>query len=191
MTLESKIEAVLFFKGEPVSRAFLAKQLEESGEAINAALESLSKTLENRGVALLVKDDEVELRTSPGVSSLIEKMRKEELERDLSKASLETLSIILYRGPITRADIDFIRGVNSTFILRSLLVRGLIERISDPNDERKFLYRPTFDLLGNLGISKLEELPEYSSVIEQFKTFEAKAEALSEESAPHTNESGN
>ena len=175
MTLEGKIEAVLFYKGEPVSRAFLAKQLGEPPESIGVALESLAKSLIHRGVTLLIKDDEVELRTAAAASILLEKMRKEELERDLSKASLETLSIILYRGPITRADIDFIRGVNSTFILRSLLVRGLIERIIDPSDERKFLYRATFDLLGNLGLSKLQDLPEYGIVTEQFKGFEAKA----------------
>ncbi len=178
MTLEAKIEAVLFFKGGPVSRVFLARQLSTDLSAIDAAVEALVASLKGRGILLVRKDDEIELRTAPGASALIEKIQREELERDLSKASLETLSIILYRSPITRADIDFIRGVNSTFILRSLLVRGLIERVSDPKDERKFLYRPTFDLLSHLGISSVQDLPEYQAVISEFENFEAKAQAL-------------
>ena len=81
--------------------------------------------------------------------------------KDLGKAGLETLSIILYRGPATRRDIDYIRGVNSQFILRNLLIRGLVEKIQNPDDQRTFFYKPTFQLLSYLGIGKLEDLPEY------------------------------
>jgi segregation and condensation protein B len=75
--------------------------------------------------------------------------------KDLGKAGLETLSIILYQGPISRAEIDYIRGVNSNFILRNLLIRGLIERVENPHDQRSFLYKPTLELISYLGLSKI------------------------------------
>lgn len=129
---------------------------------------------------LLQKDDEVSLGTSPETSDVVLKMLKEEREKELSKASLETLSIILYRSPVSRAEIDYVRGVSSTFTLRSLMVRGLIEKIENPGDKRSFLYRPTFDILSHLGITKLEDLPEYEALRtemeEKTKTIETQTE---------------
>jgi len=115
---------------------------------------------------------------------LIEQLTKDELTRDLGKAGLETLSVVLYQGPISRADIDYIRGVNSQFILRALLIRGLVERVDNPKDARSYLYKTTLDLLSHLGVSKLSELPEYEQVrkdIEEFKqsTAEENNPALS------------
>ena len=111
------------------------------------------------------------LGTAKELSPLIEQLTKEELTKDLGKAGLETLSIILYQGPITRADIDYIRGVNSQFIVRNLLIRGLVERVENPKDARSFLYKTTLDLLSHLGISKIEELPEYAQVREDIDGF--------------------
>jgi len=130
-------------------------------------------------------NDDVMLGTTKEMSSTIEKLTKEELVRDLGKAGLETLSIVLYQGPISRADIDFIRGVNSQFILRNLLIRGLVERVENPKDARSFLYKTTLSLLAHLGITKIEELPEYSQVRDDIETFkhgqiENKVEALVE-----------
>lgn len=104
-------------------------------------------------------------------SALIEKLRKDELVRDLGKAGLETLSIIIYKGPIARAEIDYIRGVQSTFIIRNLMIRGLIEKIPNPKDQRSFLYRPTFDLLSFLGVKSIEEMPEFLKVKEEFESY--------------------
>jgi segregation and condensation protein B len=115
------------------------------------------------------------LGTSKDISSLIETLSKEELVKDLGKAGLETLSIILYQGPISRAEIDYIRGVNSNFILRNLLIRGLVERVENPNDQRSFLYKPTLELISYLGLSKITDLPDYETVrkdIEQYKQNE-------------------
>ncbi|MBI2475710.1 MAG: SMC-Scp complex subunit ScpB [Candidatus Taylorbacteria bacterium] len=175
MTLDVKIEAVLFWKAEPVALARLGKIFGENEAAIKKALLTLEEKLRDRGLALIFKDDEVSLRTAPAVSGLIETLTKEELARDLGKAGLETLSIILYQGPLSRREIDYVRGVNSTFILRHLLVRGLAERIENPKDKRLFLYRPTFDLLSFLGISRLEDLPEYGSVRREIETSFAQA----------------
>ena len=104
------------------------------------------------------------LGTNPEFGSMLEEMRKEELSKELSKASLETIAVILYKEGATRADIDYIRGVNSSFILRNLLIRGLVEKITDPADSRRYLYKPSFDLLSYLGLSKLSLLPEFENM---------------------------
>lgn len=162
--LEKQIEAILFFKGEPVSLKKLADILKVSKEEIFEAISSLKNSLLSRGIVLLDNNDEYQLGTSPEYSELIENLQKEDLNKDLSKASLETLSIILYKNIVSRSEIDYIRGVNSTFSLRLLLVRGLIEKNIDPNDSRRYTYSPSFDLLSYLGISSVSELPDYDEV---------------------------
>jgi len=164
MELEKKIEAILFWKGEPISIKKLAEILKVKEEEIKNAIFNLKRSLENRGIVLLETGHEVTLGTAPEYSSLIENLQKEELNKELSKASLETLSIVLYKNGATRAEIDYIRGVNSTFTLRALAVRGLVERILDPKDARRYLYRPSFDLLSYMGIKSIEELPDYGEI---------------------------
>ncbi len=189
MNLSTQLEAILFWKAEPVTFKKLAQLLsiektnetaEEGAETesmkiteeqIKAGLIELEKTLQGRGLSLVQTDTEVMLGTAKELSPLIEKLTKEELTRDLGKAGLETLSIILYQGPISRADIDYIRGVNSQFIIRNLLIRGLVERIDNPKDARSFLYKTTLDLLAHLGVSKIEELPEYEKVRADIAAF--------------------
>lgn len=170
--LAGEIEAILFFKNEPVKRKWLETTLKKNSEEVSDAVTELKSALSSRGIVLVEFDDRVALRSSSQYSEAITQLRKEELSRDLGKAGLETLSIILYRSPITRAEVDYIRGVNSTFIIRNLMVRGLIEKTSNPKDARSFLYQPTFSLLSFLGISNINELPEYEDVrkeIDQFK----------------------
>ncbi len=176
LSLPAKIEAILFWKAEPVALKKLASLLNEKPEAIKAALAELESALKGRGITLVQTDEEVMLGTAKELSPLIEQLTKDELTRDLGKAGLETLSIVLYQGPISRADIDYIRGVNSQFILRSLLIRGLVERVDNPADARSFLYKPTLELLAHLGVSKVSDLPEFEQVkkdIESFKTSQA------------------
>ena len=169
--LERKIEALLFWKAEPVSVKKLSEWLKVSDTEIAQSLTSLETSLSSRGIILLRKEDEVALGSAPEHSELIERLTKEELSRDLGKAGLETLSIILYYGPITRGEIDYIRGVNSTFVLRTLLMRGLVERIQNKADLRTFLYKPTFDVLAHLGISEIHKLPEYEAVRSELEVF--------------------
>lgn len=171
MNLEAHIEAVLFWKGEPVRVKELARVLSVSEEEVKVACNSLGEKLSDRGLVLVVSEDSYELRTNPLASELIESLQKDDLNKDLGKAGLETLAIILYQGPISRAQIDFIRGVNSTFILRNLLVRGLIEKVSNPEDKRAFLYQITHDALGFLGIAKKEDMPEFVAVQTEIENF--------------------
>lgn len=195
LSLDSQIEAILFWKGEPQSIKKLAASLGKKEEEIKAALEILKEKIAGRGVELIFKDDEVMLGTASNLSHIIERLTKEELVRDLGKAGLETISIIAYKGPISRAEIDFIRGVQSNFILRNLQIRGLVEKVTDEKDQRRFLYRPTFDLLSFLGVSKIEDLPEYQKVKEEFEqysvqntTVEQKSEAVLEDEPVTSND---
>lgn len=171
MNLSQQIEAILFWKAEPISFKRLAELLKVDENVVKTGLQELEVILKDRGITLVQNDTEVMLGTSKEASAIIETLTKEELMRDLGKAGLETLSIILYQGPISRADIDFIRGVNSQFILRNLLIRGLVERVDNPEDARSFLYKTTLSLLSHLGISKIEELPEYQKVREDISSY--------------------
>lgn len=165
MKTEALIEAILFWRTEPMSIAELIRAVGQSEGDVRDGLVALEKSLENRGVQLIYKDDKVVLGSHPEASKVIEILAREEMSRDLGRASLETLTVVLYQGPVSRARIDYLRGVNSSFILRHLMIRGLVERIPNPEDARSFLYRPTFELLQNLGVRRIEDLPDYASVM--------------------------
>ncbi len=165
MELSKKLESYLFFKGEPVSLTKLGKIFDVDGEALEEALAQLKNNLTDRGIVLMRLDDKkVSLGTNPEMSEFFKEMRKQELSKDLSKASLETLSIVLYQKDVSRADIDYIRGVNSSFILRNLSVRGLVERETHSEDSRKYVYKPSLDLLSYLGVTDRKELPRFEEV---------------------------
>lgn len=171
MKLEQKIEAVLLFKNEPVSLSELVKWLGEKPEAIKTALASLSGSYKDRGIVIVSNDESVSFGTHPSLSSLIETLQKEEFSRELGRAGLETLAIILYKGAISRREIDHIRGVNSSFILRTLLIRGLIER--SESTERSYSYKSTLKLLEHLGITRAEDLPDYQNAFKKIEEFVA------------------
>ena len=174
--LSNQIEALLFWKSEPVSLKELSKMLSTEEEKIDEALLELEKNLENRGIVLVKKDESVYLATSSESSELIKKITKEEESAELGKASLETLSIVLYKSPIRRSDIDYIRGVNSSFILRNLLVRGLVDKKTDPKDSRTFVYSPSFELLAHLGITEVAKLPDFEKVQTEIQAFREQKE---------------
>ena len=176
MDLDAQIEALLFHKTEPLTLGKIAEIVGKNEEETKEALAGLAQKLIGRGIVLLKKDNSYLLGTSPEASELIEKITKDELSADLGRASLETLTIIAYEEPLSRAEIDYIRGVNSSFILRNLMVRGLIERAPDKNDPRRFLYRPTFELLRYLGVSEASELPEFESIREKIENFKKQEE---------------
>ncbi len=133
-------------------------------EEIMSGLKTLATNLQNRGLRLVLTATEAALGTAPELSSLLAALQQAELYQELSKAALETLTIILYQGPISKTQIDYVRGVNSQFILRHLLMKGLIERVAHATDARSFLYQTTPQLLAHLGITIQEELPEYKLV---------------------------
>lgn len=169
--LEKQIESILFWKAEPVKISELAKILSVEETQIVEAANSLNSNLENRGIQLLNDSRELSLITTAENGPLIEALLKEELNKELSKAALETLSIILYKGPIKRSEIDYIRGVNSQFIMRNLMIRGLVEKEINPEDERGFYYKASNDLLNFMGIKSVSEMPEYEKVRTDIENF--------------------
>ena len=156
------IEALLFTLGRPLTREELKKQLSLSDDGLEAALSELSQR--QGGIALVDDGRELSLRTTGASAEVVERVRKDEYDRDIGKAGLEALSAILYRGPLSRAEIDFIRGVNSSQTLRTLTMRGLVRRVPNPKDERQYLYEPTGELLSSLGMSSVKDLPDYETV---------------------------
>jgi len=189
--IEKKIEAVLFWKGEPMSLKKLGEILKVSEGEIKDAVFNLKNNLAGRGIVLLENNGEITLGTAPELSKLIENLQKEELNKELSRASLETLSIVLYKNGISRAEIDYIRGVNSSFILRALSVRGLIEKTADPKDNRRFLYRPSFDLFSFMGVKSVEELPNWTEVHNSINSAVQTMEDISAREAENKEENGN
>jgi segregation and condensation protein B len=178
-TTQNLVEAILFWKGEPLTAKEIAKILKSDEATVKLALEALAVSLKDRGIVLQeTRGDQAQysLGTCPEASQLIEGVTKEELSKDLGKASLETLSIILYKGPVKRSEIDNVRGVNSSFILRNLLIRGLITKKPSPTDIRTSVYEASVELLSYLGVTSLEALPNFSLVKEELSDFYAKKE---------------
>lgn len=169
--LIQKIEAVLFWKGEPVLFSDLSKIINQSEENTRNLVNKLKENLLNRGLSIVVSDQEAQLVISPDINPEIQELIKKEREGELGKAGIETLAIISYRGPISRGDIEYIRGVNCQFAIRNLMIRGLIEKKVDKNDNRKNLYYPTIEALRFLGITDSKELPEYIKVNEDIEGF--------------------
>jgi len=172
MKLDVKIEALLLVRGESIEISELAKILNVKKPELLEALEELERKLVGRAVELQRGNGAVALATSSHTAPFIEKMHKDELEKDIGKAGADTLSIILYKNPVTRSEIEYIRGVNSTSILRNLLMRGLVSRVQNPKDQRGYLYTPTFELLSFLGITSVEELPDFDKVKRELVLFE-------------------
>ncbi len=172
--LESQIESVLLFRNEPVTVAELTKLLGVSATEVKAALNNLQDFYKERGIVMVSTGEEWGLGTQPENSSLIETLQKEDFSRELGRAGLETLAVVLYRGPVSRREIDQIRGVNSGFILRTLLIRGLVER-TDPSTAlgagRSYVYQPTLKLFQHLGLRKKEELPEFGEAGQKLEEF--------------------
>lgn len=170
------LEALLFAAGEPMTRKKLAGLLHTTEAAVADAAHELAAALEGRGTALIETEGEYELRTAPEAADIVKKLREGELTRDLGKAGLEALAIVLYQGGATRSQIDWVRGVNSAQTVRSLMLRGLVDRVEDPADKRKFRYIATPDALAHLGVRKAEDLPRYAELGKQAQIATAAAD---------------
>lgn len=184
-TLDEKLaelEALLFIHGEPMPLkkigGMLALEADEVQELIEAFKEKLAAA--DRGLGLVVDHEKVQLVTKARYAGILESFVKDQLTQDLTPATLETLSIITYIGPVSRSRIEYLRGVNSTFTLRSLLIRGLVERVPAPDRSGSYVYQPSFELLKHLGVQEQKELPDY----EKFKDlFERPQEQIGQDIA--------
>ena len=160
--IKAIVESLLFASGEPIKIAKLAKICAVSEEDVEGAITLLGADYaKGRGLALARIADAVQLVTSPASAEYVTELLKSDMAENLSHASLEVLSIIAYRGPITRAEIEEIRGVNCTFTLRALAIRGLIDKIENIKDNRRYLYGVSFDFLKKMGLESVEKLPDW------------------------------
>jgi len=165
MSLLSQIESILFVASKPLSAKDIAKVVQKNYGDVVEAMDNL-KLKYNRddsGIFILQVDDKYQMSTNAENSSLVEQFVKNEVSGELTKPQLETLTVIAYRGPITRPELEQVRGVNCSIILRNLMVRGLVE---EAEDEQKFLpvYSVSFEALAHLGIKSVMELPEYEAL---------------------------
>lgn len=169
MTLDLKIEALLFYKAAPINKISLMKTLGCVEDDFHTAIESIRERQQKSALRLLETEEDIQLVTAPEVSEFITEQQKEELQSDIGKAGAETLAIILYREPISRAEIDRIRGVNSSFILRNLMIRGLVQRKARKGTQ---VYSITPQLLQHLGVEQKYNLERYAEFMNSIEAFE-------------------
>jgi len=158
-TLAQSIEAILFAVSEPQSFLSLANKLQVSKDAVAAALNELAVALADHGITIIIHNDSATLATRAEQAPLIESIRKDELNKELSKASAETLAIICFYPGATKAQIEFIRGVNASYSLRALSMRGLVE---SKQVGRSASFYPTIESLEHFGVTAVEELPNFT-----------------------------
>lgn len=181
---QQHIEALIFYRNEPVTYSWLAKELQLPEAKIITEIESMKDYYEGRGLALLRTDEEVSLVTSAAAKEVIAVLENREEERELSKQALETLAIVAYKGQITKPEIDYIRGVNSVFILRNLLMRGLVTKKQNLLDKRSPLYILTPDCLAHLNVTSREDLPGFQSAQERLNELEDRFHESQKETDP-------
>lgn len=167
--LENTLEALLFTSGRPLKAKDLAKILEIEENKIKDAITNLANAKLESGVIVLESAEGYQLATNSHYSTQVKNFLNAELREKLTDATVEVLAIIAYRQPISKAEIEAIRGVNSQYSLRNLLMRGIIEKVANPNDARSVCYQTTTEFLMHMGLSSTKELPEFEKLVEHIK----------------------
>lgn len=163
MSLKANLEAILFVSLKPLSKTKLASICGLKASEIDEALKELRADYEQRqsGLVIVENNKEYQLSTSAQSAEIVKDYLKDETSGELSQPSLEALTIIAYRGPIAKIELEKIRGVNCSLIIRNLLFRGLIEEKFDKTKNENF-YTVTHDFLRFLGLASVEELPDFN-----------------------------
>lgn len=160
LSLPALVESLLFVAEGPVELRRLAAALDADIPQVEAALAELEQHYQGRGLGLQRAGDQVQLTTSARAAPIIERFLGLETRSRLSPAALETLAIIAYRQPVTRPEIEAIRGVGSDGVLRTLLSKGLIEEVGRAEGPgRPIQYGTTFAFLQHFGLTSLQDLP--------------------------------
>lgn len=164
--VKSIIESILFARGEEISFSQLSKIIEVKKDLIISAVnEIVAQYKEGQSGFGIVKNGEnIQMVTNPDNAQFVEKTIKKNLQENMSRTSLEVLAIVAYRGPVSRADIEAIRGVNSSFTLRNLLMRGLIIKNINENDQRGYLYSISTEFIKKMGMHQISELPNFAEL---------------------------
>jgi segregation and condensation protein B len=160
LPLAAQLESLLFVAAEPAPMALLAEALSASRAEVEAALKELAQEYAQRGLQVLRIGERIHVTTSPRAAAVVEKFLGLGHTTSLSRAALETLAILAYRQPLTRPQVDAIRGVNCDSVLQSLLAKGLVEEIGRTEGPgRPILYGLTTMALQHFGLSSVEDLP--------------------------------
>lgn len=160
--LAVQIEALLFASSKPLAMAKLAQLTDTKKSQVEEALAEITAAHAERagGIRVLVNGDEAQMVTAPAAAETVAAFLKDETTGELSRPSLETLTIVAYRGPVTKPEIEQIRGVNCSLILRNLLMRGLVEATEDKR-LLQTTYRISMEFLRHLGLNAAQDLPDY------------------------------
>ena len=157
--VERSIEAILMVVDEPVSEVVLAQVLEKPVEEIESALLALEASYDERGFALKKISGGWRFYSDPQYSAVVEKFVLDGQQSRLTQAALETLAVIAYRQPVSRARTSAIRGVNVEAVMKTLVTRGLVEESGVEHETGAILYKTTTFFLERLGLNSLEDLP--------------------------------
>jgi segregation and condensation protein B len=169
LTLDQQIEAILFAKNDEVSLNSLTKLFGLKKKEILESIEILKERLSHSALNIISNNDKFLLSTRVEAAPLLKEFVKKSELGELSPSALETISIVLYKKEISRAELDKIRGVNSSYILRNLLIRGLVEKKQADGVTK---YTPTLDLLSFLGVPEIEKMPGFEKVQEELSKLE-------------------
>ncbi|PLX24532.1 SMC-Scp complex subunit ScpB [Candidatus Parcubacteria bacterium] len=163
--LNSILESLLLAVAKPLTIKDLAKFLETKDSEVSQAIKELKEkyNTEESGIHLSDNNRKVQFVSNPKHAKILHKYFEDETTGELTKPSLETLTIIAYRQPITKEELEQIRGVNCSLIIRNLLIRGLIEE-SEEKDQLATTYAVTMDFLRHMGLASVEELPDYEKL---------------------------
>ena len=161
--LPQKICAVLFAGARPFSIRRLAELCDATPKETEEGLKALGERLEDSPLMLQRAGQEVQMVTKPEYAEIVKQVVRDEVSGELTRPSLEALTILAYRGPLTRPELEQIRGVQSAIILRNLMLRGLVEETMDSRLGQP-TYAVTFDFIRHLGLKSLEDLPEYEEL---------------------------
>jgi segregation and condensation protein B len=159
--LETLLESILFSSPKPLSIKKLAVIANAQIPEIERALEALSEHYAARGIRLTLFEGQAQFVTSPQHTEVVKDFLKEDISGELTRAALETLAVIAYRGPVTKIEIEHVRGVNCSQSLRNLLIRGLIDS-TEAAGEKKYIL--TFDFINHIGIQNIKDLPDYDAL---------------------------
>ncbi len=165
--IQTLIESILFVASRPLSAAQLAKILETDKRDVQSALKQIASEYENSGIVLLESNELWQFATNAKNSTAVKNFLNMDLREKLTDATVETLAIIAYRQPISRGEIEAIRGVNCQYSIRHLLMRGLIQKIPSPSDSRQVLYETTLEFLQHMGLKSAADLPDFETLVKQ------------------------
>jgi segregation and condensation protein B len=172
--LESQIEAILFVSGEGLSVGFMADKLGVSNKEISGAIETLKhKYSGDSGVHLIQYRNNYQFATNPAVSESINTVLNPVRERNLTRASLETMAIVAYKQPVTRLEIDEIRGVASDYAIHVLMQNNLVEVVGRKDALGKpLLYGTTDEFLKRFELTDINNLPSYEQLLEKINLIQ-------------------